>query len=365
MAINTFVTNIIVEDNTFDYGVFTPNGLPSSSTTYGYFTAIATTTNTIISNNYISGTPQTTNGGRIAIFAGSATITGNTFIRENITIPAYITSSSSDDQIITNNIFDSPTVDGTSEVLVTGLSSSSTYHSNKNQTGSVSVPMTTTKLAIGPSVDYMGATSSMFFSDTAGYNVFPYISLSEVGYKSLVLFVDDFGTIATRYIGWQESLDKYLPPSVRVLKISLAMKSFEAAPVVETPLDPPSGFDSNIYLYLNQYNTTSLNYLNLDSWLSSFAAFDPSVVNDVVIEQSTPVSSVITGAQINANTNANAVTASVDTTTLGPGSSDISSQFVTGRNFPLTVSVDIRYKRHAGASGNAFFFAPLYVKYRW
>jgi hypothetical protein len=149
MVFNTPINNLIIDGNSFDYGKYTPDGNPASTATiYSYFNDIIVTSDAIITNNFVSGmaAPGAFGSGissNLVIEANwSCVVQNNTFVRGNTNIYAYIVNNSTDDQIIINNVFDGYTVDGTDENLVkgvnatpTGLSTTSTYQNNKNQTG--------------------------------------------------------------------------------------------------------------------------------------------------------------------------------------------------------------------------------------
>jgi hypothetical protein len=132
MSLDVTLSKIIVDGNTFDYGSFSPDGaLASPTTTFGYDWCIFNSGDFIITNNCFSG--MNANGTMIQL-SGTATITDNTFIRNTTTISSYINNSGSNDFIVTGNIFDNPTVDGTNENIVVGFTSSSIFEQNINQT---------------------------------------------------------------------------------------------------------------------------------------------------------------------------------------------------------------------------------------
>jgi hypothetical protein len=145
MSIDTPLSDVIIEGNTFDYGNFAVNGnLATVPTNYGYVNCILTNADATISHNLLSGA-LTTSTHILTQFdsLGSCVITNNNFIRGTTPIVAYIdVSEASSDQVITDNIFDQPTVDGISETLVllpTANVFSATgpfilYERNKNQT---------------------------------------------------------------------------------------------------------------------------------------------------------------------------------------------------------------------------------------
>jgi len=153
MVFETPINNVVIDGNTFDYGTYTPDGNPASSPiVYSYFYCVTTTLDTTITNNYFSGIAKPSLAGVpsiIDIGSGSNIIKNNIFNRSASTIYAYIVCNSTNDQIITDNIFDGYTVDGlTDENLIkgvnltaTGLSVGSTYNNNKNQTGYSMIPV--------------------------------------------------------------------------------------------------------------------------------------------------------------------------------------------------------------------------------
>jgi hypothetical protein len=162
MVFSTPINNIIIDGNSFDYGTYTPDGNPAStSITYSYFNCVGTTSDTSITNNYFSGMAAPAQFGagsssaNLVLSGGTSSIVkNNIFIRDTTTIYAYIVCNSTDDQIITDNVFDGYHVDGTTldngtdENLVkgvnptpTGLSVGSTYNNNKNQTAYSMLPI--------------------------------------------------------------------------------------------------------------------------------------------------------------------------------------------------------------------------------
>lgn len=141
MAISSSISNVIIEGNTFAAGVFSGN-------TYNYSNCITTSADAKITKNYFSGMANNSTPLIVSNFAtnndgysASCDVSHNTFVRGNTTIAAYIdVSNVHNDQIIVENIFDSPTVDGVNETLtlLPAVTSSSgpfvLYERNKNQT---------------------------------------------------------------------------------------------------------------------------------------------------------------------------------------------------------------------------------------
>jgi hypothetical protein len=139
MSINTSLTGVIIEGNTFAYGNFAGN---PSSTPCGYDNCMVSTADANISKNYFSGinnvdtiplVVEPGSGG-----SPSCLITKNVFVRGSTTVQAYIdVSNVGTDQVIVENEFDQYTTDGYNDnnlVLVPIGGANILYERNKNQT---------------------------------------------------------------------------------------------------------------------------------------------------------------------------------------------------------------------------------------
>jgi hypothetical protein len=127
MTLETTLTNIFIEGNVIDQGV-SSNGSPI---TYNYTNRAQISGSSNISGNTFANPTASEN--MLDITAGSCIITNNKFIRASTTISSYINNAGSGDQIITNNIFDNSTIDGTNDIIVSNLTETSIYKDNKNQ----------------------------------------------------------------------------------------------------------------------------------------------------------------------------------------------------------------------------------------
>lgn len=138
MSIPSTISNVLIEGNTVEAG---------NAFNYNYI--IFTSSDCRIMNNYFSGIKDDV-GASVMLWLtnGTNNISGNTFVRGSSSINAYIVNIGSYDQIITDNIFDSSTSDGSSQVLASNLTATSLYDRNKNQTGYSIVPLGTNKPAI-------------------------------------------------------------------------------------------------------------------------------------------------------------------------------------------------------------------------
>lgn len=339
----------------------------NTSVVYNYsFGYIFSQSSSTITDNNLRGVAETAGLGSLILVSGKTNIiTNNNIYRKGKSVFAYVAFASFDvpswdgldsSGIITNNIFDSPYINDASAnenvINVGSLAINATrwvITQNKNQTGYLSIPITNSQLlAYGAFFNY---NSSLFYATTA-----PGLG---VGFKSQVLHIYDSDTIlpapspvGIRVIGWQENLDKYMPPGARVLLLQMGLKPYGS--IVETPVFPASGYDSTAKLFLNRYNYAA-NYVNLDYMPVPFVSPDLNILNDA-----TAPSATITGGQINSTSNT--LFFSIDTTTAGGGGTDISDQFIAGANYSFSISLDFRYKRQNICN---FQLSPLSVKFRW
>jgi hypothetical protein len=327
-----------------------------------------------ITNNILKGVGSTDalasiNAMLIALSGLNSIVTQNQVYRNNETVYGYVVFTSFEQfpsfnvadtvGVVVDNFFDSPrtrnTGSGSSiEELVKIVVSVGTHsprwivERNKNQTGYLSIPIT---------------NSQMFLYGSGGVENFDnldyYISQapsagSGIGYKSLVLRIHDRESpVKTRWIGWQENLDKYMPKGSRVIQLKMGIKPFGS--IVTTPINPDGGFDSNINLFLNRYYTpadyTDLNYFGATPALLP----DTKISND-----GTAPTDIITGGQINSTSNT--LFLDIDVTTSGSGGEDISDNFIAGYGGSFSASLDIRFRRQNTCD---FYISPLMVKYRW
>jgi hypothetical protein len=186
MTLNSTMSNVIIEDNTFDFGNFAPNtNLLTIPTTYSYTNCLWTNADARIDNNYFSGILGTSPF-LVVTGIGSCNIFRNTFLRGSNTIPAYIdVSGVTNDQIIVDNVFDQYTVDGINEklVLLPAINVFNTtgpfilYERNKNQTavkqiqkspyqvGSIFTP----KIANADRAEYLAGPSPLYEAGNGFY----------------------------------------------------------------------------------------------------------------------------------------------------------------------------------------------------
>ncbi len=136
MVIESSLANIVISNNTIDQGRFSDGVAPIA---YNYdFNAWIFGSANITGNSFLSSTTSTD---ILNLDTCSCTVTNNKFVRGSTSINSYIRSYGPNDQFITNNLFDSTTVNGSSLILVAGITTTSVYTKNKNQTGYLYVPI--------------------------------------------------------------------------------------------------------------------------------------------------------------------------------------------------------------------------------
>jgi hypothetical protein len=174
MAIDTTtMSSVVIEGNTFDFGNFATD-VNAEPTAYGYNSCILTNADARIGDNYFSAALSSSIPVQIT---GAATcqISKNTFVRVSTPLTAYIDISSvTSDQVITENIFDNPTVDGFNENLVSlppaGVSATSPfilYERNKNQTAIKQVQKSPYKLSLAAFPTINPSERTAYVDDTA------------------------------------------------------------------------------------------------------------------------------------------------------------------------------------------------------
>lgn len=300
--------------------------------------------------------------------------------------------------IVTNNYFDSPYTDNVTTNVSNNLLSEGVVkvnhintnayqwavNNNKNQTGYLTIGMTSQLVPFGglgyeqgsivppPAIpQYTNNYNLDFYIRQAlTVNIFPVptgVSLNNNVMRSLILHIHDSDTPILRGIGWQETIDKFIPAGARLMLLQMGVKPFET---ILTTTATGGPWDSRVLMTLNRYGI-STNYINLDylgPTPDSGTLFDLNVINEydpTLGLPSTTLTAAVTGGQINST--GNTLTMTVDTTTAGPNGSDISNYFISGAvgsPYAFGVSIDILYQRAAGITTD-LMFSPLFVKFRW
>jgi len=329
----------------------------------------------IISNNTLKGISTTGSAAfkRLVMVSGlSNKITGNKIYRKDASIGSYIAyrnfelpvwDGSETYGLIVDNILDTPYIDNVSldESVIDFASFPNAkdwvVERNKNQTGYTTVPLTN-----GMQFYYDGSASVGFkyYASPTDASILTANTLNPASFnegRSYVLRLVDNAVVATEFIiVCQEDLTKYLPNNVKAINLKLGFRKF--AYTVDV--------NSYIRMVLNKYNEVSSGtaYPSLDNFAS--ASGDDTNVLGTGVLNTAPFDSV-TGFNINTSTNTQYLTidlTAIDTTTGGPGTTDVTKDYKTSQRYPLSVSAFI-YIVRSGAAPFEFLISPIVVKYRW
>ena len=274
---------------------------------------IMTQSSANINKNILKGVAETSSLGILIVAGGlNNIITGNLIYRQGKTIYTYVGyadlnrfngvysfDGAASTGIVTNNFFDSPFTNNTAtninnnldaeSVVKVNITNGSSYswivRDNKNQTGYLSIPIPAGIIPFG-GFGYTQTTpySNNFYITTAA-------SLPH-NYASLVLHIHDSEGANARFIGWKDTIDKYVPAGARVMLVQLGFKN-PSFGFVTTPTSSPS-FDSQVWLTLNKY-VPSLTYTNLDPLIPGFGAPIDSI-DGGVLNVNGPLTTIASGS---------------------------------------------------------------------
>jgi hypothetical protein len=234
---------------------------------------------------------------------------------------------------------------------------------NINQTGWASVPLLNSQII--SSSDFsskVGVVNNSLGTDVQFIKTAPTIdNINSViglgGSKSMVTWVSDTGTADQKHIAWQENLEKYLPQNVTILKAEIGIRSWDSS--VKTDHQK-----TMMLLALNKYAQSNIT-TNLD-YFSSLPTVSPpnaaGIKDANVVNDSELAFAVIDGYQINGIHTT--ILATIDTTNLG--GFDLSSSYVTGKNYAMSMTLDLRYLKDGDAPAAVnCYLSPIMIKYRW
>ena len=327
---------VVIDSNTIDYGIST------SGATYYYSTGLELSADALVTNNSMGGLASFNT--LINIYAGSSIIKNNKLNRGPNTILYYIAASSASDQIITNNVFDSATVDSeVNETLVTGLTTSSVYKENRNQTSYMAVskvnntvyptPYTTIPLPNTSSeltYNYYGD-----FASTLELFFLSYASGSGAGGTGVKVMFD---------------LNDYLPDNVQILSMVVGLQMINYS-VYNACTGGSAALYSQVSLPAN-YSLTSLTGSLAD-------------VNSMLLtanhQGNVPASFTLGGCagQVPLTTFATA------TQYLSIDATSVPAYYITGKNTKITVLYDTAWGFNAANGTMEILESPLLVRYRW
>jgi len=355
MTLSSNFSNVLIDGNTFE-----------GTSTYNYDLVAEIGTNSTIINNYFSGTINNPTITMLDILNCSCIIKNNTFIRGSNTIPSYINNTGSNDQIITDNIFDGYTVDGTSTTLIASLTANSIYTQNKNQVGYSIIPLGAEKTSIfqfGTSpndfalfnyIDFPPPSSISNAEVTAGYG--------SVGRDVYVLKIyNDQVSPTQQYFSLGIDVSKSIPIGAKIIDAKISIYSPQAANALDT-----TG-NNNFFLSLN----TSRSHTSAIDVKTYFSSTDASWMNGFSITSSL----IITGSNVS-NISSNYQVIEIPTlnftgntidgsgTTIPVSNFDISHNYVNGNDYNITANLNFAYKATAGSAlFPLLIVSPLIITY--
>ena len=362
MVFETPINNVIIDGNTFDYGTYTPDGNPASTPiVYSYFYCVATTLDTIITNNYFSGIASPSSAGSPSIVnlgSGSNIIKNNIFNRGASTIYAYIVNNSLDDQIITDNVFDGYTVDGTDENLVkgiyfnsppqpyftpTGLSVGSTYNNNKNQTAYSILPVLAGDKqfqgegGVGDGFKYNGLSSSETFSGSGTLNGNPIYGVATLQDTNITSYARVF------------DIAKIIPLNTQILEVKQGIFS------------PSSGHTFDYGGGTNFLLAVTSSFIDYNSILDAqFQAVGapPGGNTGAADYESVQLSVVDVGTE-------SSIQNGTYYLTIDSGIQNNLQYYFNTLQSSITLSVVYQYQLNSAPALVYIYFSPIRIKYRW
>lgn len=385
------ISNALIEGNIFTYGTATPDG--TAVTSYTYDSLLFTTADCKIVNNNFSGIAGSTSKVMVNLNNCTCNISGNMFVRDTNTILAYITSTGSKDQVIVDNIFDSFTVDGTVENLVTGITDSSIYEENKNQTGYLVLSLLDGQMAAGANAFASETTANTVGVNNPGGTIYDakangFVITKFATGDSVLDLITPTGNGGSSYIFYEDTvsggvpaagprtfskifnLNKDLPRNVNVIEAKIGTWKDTGL-----PFDTSSVANNQFILKLISYNDTltsnSVNgILDVKSNIDAFDGLDLSerytymaylqigtasgptttidVPNNVTYTaQVVPEASLIAATQYISVAPTNGLYCNVSTRR-------------------ISIVYELFFRRGAGASGTIDVYnSPIRIKYRW
>lgn len=227
------ITDVQIINNNLNIGRY-------NSTTYKYMSGIYCNCSSIISGNIIkgfatSGLINILTDGKGIVAAGAViglavrnyTVTHNKIYRGSDSINAYIcgTTSSSfpSTGMVTNNFFDSTTIDGSSTVLLLNIPSIWRVDRNKNHSKTLKIRGFSGKVSLTPA----SLTSSDLIVGHHGLTLNSYVTCDVTASGTLVFNYTD--TSSEIDFAWRIPLNSLLPEGVSIVSASLQITGTNAA----------------------------------------------------------------------------------------------------------------------------------------
>jgi len=343
MALTSSITAIKINNNIIDTGSFS-NGISSTNYTYDSLLSLYGSAN--IKGNTFSGCVGGSSGSTdlITVYDGSCNFVDNIFIRgAGSPVNSYINMVGSYDQIITNNIFDQFTTDGSSDELISGLTQGSTFVNNKNQSILIEVPLTSDMMMYSDSstgatwTGTYGSVNSVFPAEV------PYVT-STTGPNGDFLTIEDSAGAVTRSWIKRFNLATLIPRGAKIINAQAGTAAIGGVALV---------------------NGSSFFGIRLTSHKKIALQGTTGTILDVIANRDTVNNYVQRDAY--ASTAMDALTyattyVALDTTNYL--SSDVSEDYRMGYNYNTTLEWKFSYTKIDGSTVG-YVFSPVIIKYRW
>jgi hypothetical protein len=338
MSLETSVANIVIRDNRFDQGRSSDTG---TLTTHKY-TAHAWVYGSANINGNIFVSPSASSD-ILNIDNCSCTITNNKFIRNSVSINSYIRVYGSNEQIITDNIFDQATIDGTTETLVLNIPSTSVYERNKNQTKYT---------AILPSYGYFKAWldprlmdinnnySSQVLTDGAGTDL-RYLTESHISSNSS-------NPGPQRYVVYYFNLSNFLPKNVKIMEHLIGMKYGTLGANINT------GVTSTFFARMSTTIAAKPISASFATPANTLAFIDGTDVSGTAnLENTVSTNNTITSGNYN-------------TSTVHYNNGNYSANsFINIDSTNIIFSIRYSFSTTVTSGSSSILWSPLLIKYRW
>jgi len=378
----------------------------SDFTSYGsYSIGISCYASAIITNNSISSVCNGASSYMIyldgknisAPFAGPTIRCCNNILTRGLyTIGAYISGADPaaiNSVAITNNTFDSPTVDGINNTN-TGYNISIywIFHSNINQTAYLVVPLSDQKICVStnvgtaptsvaavPSANANGPVSPQepLFNDPTikviravnEYGSSGFGPIGGVGSNYVVIFdaVNGGDLALIKNISFMVQLDAMLPTNAKVISLSVGTYAQTNGSALNVTNTTGNQFTLWAYSHNNSLTSNSINgILDVKSNVNQEYFLDESVritQQNTLIIGSSPSGPTTDG---NGNTYSVITESSLISNTQYITVPIVSpNNFIAGGNYSVAAELDVVYTRVGAASALTLYFSPILVAYRW
>lgn len=338
-GICTITNNFIYKSNWVNpsSGVITTN-YPS-----GY---IRSDVQAIIKNNNCTGTGNSGPYDLIIVGAGNCNISDNYISRESVAVSSFMkfydyisgSSGSSTIGIVTNNIFNSYTIDGTNDNLLKGnFPNNWIVNQNINQVEYANFSLSSQKM------EYDQSTTVKNLSRDTSVVVAP-LQTSLVDVESLITVISTLNTDEKWYSN-QWNLNNHLPANTKIFGCKMNIRKDSGTPT----LNVLSSFLVNITKLTTSFANQEANIDVSSTAITNIATDDPYI--------STTVSDNVLGAEFNSASVGSNILISLSSSSLESGS------FVINNGTPIILGFRANYSVTSGTLN--MLISPILIKYRW